>query len=561
MEALAADAAYNPLGLGGANSNANVAKIAIDQRKKKQDVVEPQVISEELLIDGVEEPVKPDKEVWEPIEFPMVTSLRLSFLNIIEISNLCNFNKLEMLRLDNNIIDKIANLNHLTSLKWLDLSFNNIREIEGLDQLSNLLDLSLYHNQIEDIVGLDGCPNLNILSLGHNRIWDLKQIDYLRRFPNLRCVCLDGNKVCQHDSYNQHVLAYLPTLKYLDYMLIDRKAVDQAREGYNLEELTEIREKESSEATKISQKKNKQAVIDKLKMSFLDVTEDLFDDLFGKDTEPEHVTVLTCYPQLKENFRDAISEDIKQTRNLMEEKNEGRLKKKAAFEKAVTLAEKDSEEEAFQMVRHYRSYMKNRVFQIQGASDDGRDQVDAIVDQLKEHLSQLESQLMANEVQLQESIEEAAMDFEQNIQDKLKAMGEMGSEFFKKLEENHRFFHVSLIEQANTELEAFQQNQDSVALAESDPNKVKFLSQREEMVTAIANFSEAQGTMILNKDDQMSASMTKWKAAYFEGHRERQYHRNRTRIMDIKKVIDACKEEILAATEALEYDDDHADGG
>ena len=34
-------------------------------------------------------------------------------------------------------------------------------------------------------------------------------------------------------------LAYLPHLKYLDYMLIDRKAVAQAQEGYDLEGITE----------------------------------------------------------------------------------------------------------------------------------------------------------------------------------------------------------------------------------------------------------------------------------------------------------------------------------
>ncbi|CAE8588748.1 unnamed protein product, partial [Polarella glacialis] len=137
------------IGLGSGGSNANVAKIAIEQRKKKTDVVEPQVISEELLTAGVEEPVRPDGEPWEPIDFPQVTSLRLSFQNIIEVSNLNNFDHLLTLRLDNNIIDKIANLSHLHQLTWLDLSFNNIREIEGLDELHNLLDLSLYHNQIE----------------------------------------------------------------------------------------------------------------------------------------------------------------------------------------------------------------------------------------------------------------------------------------------------------------------------------------------------------------------------------------------------------------------------
>ena len=46
--------------------------------------MEPQVISEELLIEGVEEPVRTDGKAWPTNEFPQVTSLRLSFKNIIE---------------------------------------------------------------------------------------------------------------------------------------------------------------------------------------------------------------------------------------------------------------------------------------------------------------------------------------------------------------------------------------------------------------------------------------------------------------------------------------------
>merc|ERR1712232_7533 len=216
--------------------------------------------------------------------------------------------------------------------------------------------------------------------------------------------------------------------------------------------------------------------------------------------------------------------------------------------------------EAFQLTRYFKSYMKNRVYQIQAyvESGEGRDQVDAIVSTLREHLTQMGNQLMANEVQLQESIEEAAVDFESKIQDLLKVMGELGSEFFKRLEEHHRVFHVGVIEGANTEMEAFQQNQET-ALADTDQNKVRFLGQRDEMLQAITNFNEGQGSMILNKDDAMSGSMTKWKTEYFESHKERQYHRNRTRVLDIKKVIDGCKEEISAASEAAEYDDEHAD--
>ena len=33
-----------------------------------------------------QEPIRPDGDGWEPIDFPQVTSLRLSFKNIIEAS-------------------------------------------------------------------------------------------------------------------------------------------------------------------------------------------------------------------------------------------------------------------------------------------------------------------------------------------------------------------------------------------------------------------------------------------------------------------------------------------
>jgi len=551
----------NLLALGGESSNANVAKIAIEQRKKKTEVVEPQVISEDLLIEGVEEPVRPEGEPWEPIDFPKATSLRLSFLNIIEISNVNNFDSLTTLRLDNNIIDKINNLNHLEKLTWLDLSFNNITQIENLDQLKNLTDLSLYHNQIEEINNLDGCPNLNILSLGHNNIKDLKQIDYLRKFSNLRCVCLEGNRVCQHDSYNQHVLAYLTNLKYLDYMLIDRKAVFQAQEGYQLDELTELREREASEKANLNAQKEKEAVLEKLRGAFLDCTEDLFEELFSKDVEPEHVTVLACYGQLKEDYRDKLTDEIKILKGGMEEKNEIRVKKASAFEKAVNVAEKESEDEAFKAVREFRSLKKQVLATLDKEENASPDRMQTMLQQLQEQLENLGNHLMGNEVQLQESIEEAISMFDSQINEIVKGMLEKGDSFFRKIEDYEKNFAQSLMEGANSEMDSFAQNQE-IALADNDTNKAKYLGNREEMHQACTNFNEAHMSLIQNKEDYMSNSMNKWMKDVFSTHTERQYHRNRQRIMDIKKVIDECREEITAAGEAAEFEEEaHDDGG
>lgn len=554
----AGETLLSSIGLGPGAAHGNVAKIAIEQRKKKTEALEPAVISEDLLVAGAVEPAKAEGEVVDPIEFPQVTSMRLSFLNIIEISNLNNFDSLLTLRLDNNIIDRIDNLGHLKQLTWLDLSFNNIREIEGLENLSSLLDLSLYHNQIERIEGLEGCPKLNILSLGQNSIKELKQIDYLRRFQNLRCLCLHGNKVCQFDTYNQHVLAYLPMLKYLDYMLIDRKAVTAAQEGYGADKLGEIKDREQAEAAKEKTRRDKEAVLEKLRASFLDVTEDLFEELFSKALEPECLTALACFAQLKEDMEDKLAEDVKSLRAWMEERSEVRQRKVAAFEKAIATAEKYSEDEAEHLLKDFRTLKKKVLAHIE--REEGlKPEAEAMAAELLKQLGGLESQLMANEIQLQEGVEEAMSEFEGKIENMIKGMGDKGREFFSRLEELERIFFTSLTEGMVAELEAFAQNQDS--LSDADSQKARFFGNREEMAAACTNFNEAHMSLIQNKDDGMQNAMTGWRSQFFERHRERQYHRNRQRITEVKRVVDECRAEITAAIEAGEDYDEHENGG
>jgi len=533
-----------------------VAKIAMSQRKKKTEVVEPQVIDEDLLREGVEEPLRPDGELTETIDFPKVTSLRLSFKNIIEISNLNNFDSLTTLRLDNNIIDKMEHLGHLKTLTWLDLSFNNIKDIEGLDELTNLTDLSLYHNQIEEIKGLDGCKKLNILSLGFNNIKDLKQIDYLRKFQNLRCVCLEGNKICTNDCYQLHVLAYLTNLRYLDYMLIEKKAAAQAMESYQLDELTELKEREAVQAAQSRAEQEKKAILEKLRAAFQDCTEDLFEQLFSPAAVPENLTVLQCYPALKEDYKDKLAEQVKILRQWLDDKNNIRKKKVGSFEKIVREAEAESEAEAKMLVKQFKSLKKKVLEQLDDSMNIRGDQM---VQQLLEELVSLEQHLMANEIQLQESLEEAIDEFEVVVSEMIKVMAERGSDFFRGFEELEKVFFTGLLEGAQSEMESFAaQNQDLAA--ESDARKAQFLGNREEMLASCTNFNEAHIGLIQTKDDYMQSQMNGWMKNFFEQHRDRQYHRNRQRIMEIKQINDECREEIMASDSA-DYEAGDEDGG
>ena len=56
---------------------------------------------------------------------------------------------------------------------------------------------------------------------------------------------------------------------------------------------------------------------------------------------------------------------------------------------------------------------------------------------------------------------------------------------------------------ANSEIEAFTQTQES-AIADTDPQKAKYLNNREEMNQALTNFTDAHTSLITNKDDYMT---------------------------------------------------------
>jgi len=270
--------------------------------------------------------------------------------------------------------------------------------------------------------------------------------------------------------------------------------------------------------------------------------------------EPEHVLVLQCYAALKEEYRDKLAEDITHLKKSMEDKNESRLKKAAAFEKSVKVAETDSEEEAFQMVKDFKALKKKVLVKLE--KEEHKPEARRMEEHLLGELADLEEHLMQNEIQLQESIEEAISDFETSMQKLTKDMQEKGTEFFIKLNDHEKGFNLSVTEGVTSEIDAFTQAQDS-GHTDYDSNKAKYLGNREEMLAAVSNFSEAHLKLITDLEDYFNNQVQAWRNMFFEGHRESQYHRNRQRIMDTKKVIDDCRDEIKAVAEAGEEDYDH----
>jgi Leucine-rich repeat (LRR) protein len=201
----------------------------------KEVKVEIQVIDDRLLAEGLitanADSDSPNTGEINLVDIaPSAIKLSMSFKNIGRIENLVGFDHLEKLCLDNNLLEEIVNLHHLKSLRWLDLSFNKIRKIQGLENLKNLEDLSLYCNKISIVENLDHCPNLQCLSLGNNRIDSLEQVIRLRQIRSLKMLTLSNNPIENNSEYRMTVLAYVDSLHYLDYAMIDKNEKLAAKE-------------------------------------------------------------------------------------------------------------------------------------------------------------------------------------------------------------------------------------------------------------------------------------------------------------------------------------------
>ena len=177
--------------------------------------------------------------------------LFLHFKGFTKIENLEDYYNLKVLYLDHNLLKTIENLDPLVNLKALYLQNNLIGKIEGLDKLTNLVILNLSRNQITQIenlehlinlqtidltynelaksvslMGLKECPSLTSIDLSFNYIeYDDQLINVFSRMPNIACLYLKKNPICDSSGYRKMMLSALPTAKFLD----DRAITDLER--------------------------------------------------------------------------------------------------------------------------------------------------------------------------------------------------------------------------------------------------------------------------------------------------------------------------------------------
>ncbi len=305
--------------------------------------------------------------------------------------------RLEKLQLDNNIIVKIEGLDHLVNLKWLDLSFNNISKIEGLDHLVNLTDLSLYQNRITKIEGMDMLEKLNYFSIGNNEISSVDELVYLQKFKSLQVLIVQGNPFCKNESGNEKqystiaaemrysIIARLPQLKYLDYMMIDKESIDTAFKQYGA--LYKAAEDVLHEKPKMTIENEMHELEEANIGGMYNFAEKL------KDPEMKKLELETHQKELWAKFEEELKEMVGAFQDNMKNMAKHRKEMMETCEKLLRDEEKEAEAKGVKCIEQYRREKKHIFRNIEDKAGPITDIVN-----LRKALKQLDADLMRVEM-------------------------------------------------------------------------------------------------------------------------------------------------------------------
>jgi Leucine-rich repeat len=538
------------------------------QPQGKNAKVEIQVIDDKLLIEGIhtahsEGPGSSTSNNFAEANLvelaPTTLKLTLSFKNIGRIENLVGFARLEKLCLDNNLIEEIINLGQLKSLKWLDLSFNKIRKIQGIDQLKNLEDLSLYCNKISTIEGLDQCTNLQCLSLGNNRIESLEQVIKLRQIRSLKMLTLANNPVENNPEYRMTVLAYVDSLQYLDYAMIDKADKLAAKEQYH-DELVDVEEKEAVANEQVARDKAAGEYFVKLDKACILFASTVFDDLFNDDQDFEKLKILPGVKEISELFRSNFKTLSEEYIGKSLERFEKKQKEMDEFDRIVTQIRRKDDAESTLLLEKF-SASKKEVVQSLTAVDSSYSigETHRMVKKLQEELDRVCDELMGIELRLNEKFDVLVDDFDNRMAEAKNIALESQTVFFRGLEELEEKFSSGVRNVATDLIEKYQREEITEDLLTEDA--ASLVTDKEVCMGLVSASRDLHIGRILKKEDEARNLEVRRTQDLISGYTSSEQARSRDRVLQIHEFYKSTKGSlaILLASDEEEGGDDADD--
>ncbi|XP_013395045.1 dynein regulatory complex subunit 3-like [Lingula anatina] len=527
------------------------------------DTVEPSVIDDDMLHKAVEEQ-GPKEEAGriakaEGIDFADVKSLRLDFKNILKIDNLWCFDSLTKLQLDNNIIEKIEGLDTLTNLIWLDLSFNNIEAIEGLEKLTKLQDLTLYNNRISKIENMDCLPDLQVFSIGNNELDELENVIYLRRFKRLKTLNLNGNpfcKVCvqeenpedgseavytENQDYRPFIIAYLPSLDYLDYRLIDENTRAAANEKYHLA-IEELTHNEEVENKKEEERQAKEKEHNLHKAAYVENMDGpaLFHAMYTEDAEGQKLADMPGVDEMLVVYKEKYVATCHQIFEYGLQEHERRMEEVNQFWDCIEEAKRENKEMGMKQINQFMEYKKRLFQELTHLTD--QQVLDNKITEYNKRLQELWDKLMGLELQLVDQLEEATKDFERNLSDLVSSFIENCQGHISALRDLENIHHEKLLEISIVTLEKVVKNE----LDEEIPEDLRLLFvDKDTIINAVSSSHDIHLLKIDNREDDIVTRINQWMSQLMTKiHEEEEVKRNRMRVSEINNLIDHLREEM-----------------
>ncbi|AAZ12061.1 leucine-rich repeat protein (LRRP), putative [Trypanosoma equiperdum] len=353
------------------------------------------------------------KAAMETMELRNVTTLLASYRRIGRIENLVGLGNLTKLALDNNLITTINNLGHLKKLQWLDLSFNQITEISGLEELTELDTLSLFANKISVLQGMDTLTKLTSLSIGNNNIEALEDAArYLHRITSLRVLTLKGNRVERQPLYRTRLLAFVPSLQFLDGLIVRRSEVVKAREEQR-EHLMPIDEEDQRIASELKAQQDAEDIRkDYQRFNCPDETK-FYDELFHLEVDGRSLSEILrldvfamLSKDLIEKFQVEFTEKAKDLAETMKAIRAKRDADERVFQSTADRYKHNNAEASKKIIKEFEKELKVHIPRTSGKHDsNGKELPQEVIVRFEKRLQEVRHQLMEKEADQYDALE------------------------------------------------------------------------------------------------------------------------------------------------------------
>lgn len=275
-----------------------------------------------------------------------------------------------------------------------------IDKIEGLDKLTKLSDLSLFSNHIVTVSGLENLKNLNVLSLGSNKIPDyavaikylydlnLKKLQVLKMADNP----FYKNKEAEYRSFS---IAFLKTLKYLDYELIDEETRYNATEKHS----EEFKEQESQKIQDGAQADELERSADPaLKNAKIDCTVGMIDRIIKNDKESSALTHLPKFREYLQPYDANIEENTAKFQAEMKNRNKEKMNTVAFCDQVLRNAEKQAEQDSIELIDKFNAMRKHKFHRLFAIKEGEHFDYNSFKKEMVKEIDTLEDALMAVEL-------------------------------------------------------------------------------------------------------------------------------------------------------------------